>query len=125
MNYFCGSINPTGNWDIFSFNAGSKDDFYAHSKMEPDDIIVLVVGKQDKDIESGAYAILKCTSTIYKKEIAGKLRNRIEAECLYHSGSIPFMTRDELEHYVHLPIRIPISVTQDVTAFSHNISKFI
>jgi hypothetical protein len=117
MNYFCGSINPKGEWNIFNFSIGEKDSFYAHSKMVPGDIIVLVVGKQDPKVLSGAYAILKCISDIYQEDEDGKIRNRINAECVYHSGSTPFISRKELEHFIHFPIRVPILVKRQIENF--------
>lgn len=97
MNYFCGSINPKGKWNIFDFSIGETDSFYAHSGMS-----------------SGAYAILKCISDLYQEEENGKIRNRINAECIYHSGLTPFINRKELEYYMHLPIRIPIQIKNNL-----------
>ncbi|MBE5968448.1 MAG: hypothetical protein E7255_16090 [Lachnospiraceae bacterium] len=125
MKYFCGSINPKGEWDIFNFTKGEKDSFYAHSKMAPGDIIVLVVGKQEPKILSGAYAILKCVSDLYKEEENGKFRNRINAECLYHSGHTPFITRNELEHYIHFPVRVPILVKRKIEKFSDLLEEYL
>jgi hypothetical protein len=125
MKYFCGSINPKGEWDIFNFNIGEKDSFYAHSKMVPGDIIVLVVGKQEPNVLSGAYSILKCVSDIYKEEENGKIRNRINAVCLYHSGSIPFITREKLEYYIHFPIRVPIQVKRNIEKFSILLDEYL
>ena len=125
MNYFCGSINPKGEWNIFDFPIEKKDSFYAHSKMVPGDIVVLVVGKQDPNVLSGAYVILKCISDIYKEDENGKIRNRINAECLYHNGSTPFISRKKLVQYIHLPIRVPIKVKKNIEEFSDFIDKYL
>lgn len=125
MNYFCGSINPKGEWNIFDLSIGEEDSFYAHSKMVPGDIIVLVVGKQDPKVLSGAYVILKCISDIYKEDENGKIRNRINAECIYHNGSTPFISRKELEHYIHLPIRVPIQVKKNIEDFSILVDEYL
>jgi hypothetical protein len=125
MKYFCGSINPKGEWDVFNFTTGEKDSFYAHSKMAPGDIIVLIVGKQEPKVLSGAYAILKCVSDLYKEEENGKIRYRIEAKCLYHSGSTPFISRNELEHYIHFPVRVPIQVNRNIDKFSVLLDQYL
>ncbi len=125
LNYFCGSINPKGDWNIFDFSIGEKDSFYAHSKMVPSDIIVLVVGKQNPEVLSGAYAILKCISDIYQDDENGKTRNRINAECLFHSGSTPFILRKELEQYIHFPIRVPVQIKKDIDRFSVLLNEYI
>lgn len=125
MNYFFCSINPKNEWDIFTFPSGSETDFMAHSKMKPGDIMILVVGRQDKNVESGAYSILECTSDIFKSRVRGKLRNRINAKCLYHSGSKPFMTRNELSKYVHFPIRVPVIAKNELHELISKLDKVI
>lgn len=125
MNCFCGSINANGKWDIFDFSVGETDSFFAHSKMVPGDIIVLVVGKQNPKVLSGAYVILKCISDIYKEEVYGKFRNRINAKCIYHSGFAPFISRDDLEKYIHFPIRVPVQVKNGIDGFSDLVNAHI
>ena len=125
MNYFCGSINPNGEWNIFDFEVGQVDSFYAHLKMAPKDIIVLIVGKQNPEIESGAYTIMECVSDLYKVDEDGKLRNRIDAKCIYHSGQRPFLLRNELEKYVHFPIRVPVQVKRNINEFSETIDRYL
>ncbi len=121
MNYFFGSINPNGDWNIFDFQVGDSDEFYGHSKMSKDDIIVLVVGKQNKNIESGAYAILKCLGNSFKVD----KRYIVEAKCLLHSGAKPFLTRKALSEYVHLPIRVPVIIRDKEYEFSKLIDSLI
>jgi hypothetical protein len=121
--YFCGSINPLGEWDIFKFNIGDIDSFYGHSSMVPGDILVLIVGKQDPRVISGAYAILQCTSDIYHEEESGKMRIRVNAKCIYHSGKKPFISRRALENYIHFPIRVPILAKNNVENFAKLIEE--
>ncbi len=125
MNYFCGSINPKGDWDIFKFTKGVEDDFLAHSKMNPGDLMVLFVGKQDPKIESGIYAIIECTSDIFKVIEKGRKRNRINAKCIYHNGSLPFLSRSEAEKFVHLPIRVPVIIKKNLTELSDILDNYI
>jgi len=126
MNYFFCSINPKDEWNIFTFPAGNEEDFLAHSKMRPGDIMILVVGLQDKNIESGAYSILECTGDLFKsEEYNGKIRNRINAKCLYHSGSKPFMTREELSYYVHFPLRVPVIAKNNLYELTNELDKYI
>lgn len=125
MNYFCGSINPRGDWDIFKFTKGIEDDFLAHSKMNPGDLMVLFVGKQDSKIESGIYAIIECTSDIFIVIEEGRKRNRINAKCLYNNGSSPFLNRLETEKFVHLPIRVPVMIKKNLTELSNIIDKYL
>lgn len=126
MNYFFCSINPLGDWNIFTFPSGNEDDFLAHSKMVPGDIMILVVGLQDKNIESGAYSILECTSDLFKsEEYDGKIRNRINAKCLYHSGSKPFMTREELSNYTHFPLRVPVIANKNLSELTSVLDTYI
>ena len=126
MNYFFCSINPKDEWDIFLFPAGNEDNFLAHSKMNPGDIMILVVGLQDKNVESGAYSILECTGDLFKsEEYDGKIRNRINAKCLYHSGSKPFMTREELSNYVHFPLRVPVIANKNLYELTNELEKYI
>lgn len=125
MNYFCGSINPKDDWDIFKFTKDKETDFLAHSKMKPDDIMVLFVGKQDSKIESGIYAILRCTSDTFEVYENEKKRNRIKAKCLYHSGSKPLLSRSESEEFFHLPVRVPVLIKKNLTKLSNVLDHYL
>ncbi len=58
MQYFFCSINPLDKeWSLFEQEKMSVTNYYAHSQMEPGDIVWFHIGKQKKKLVNGVYAI--------------------------------------------------------------------
>ena len=127
MQYFFCSINPLDKeWSLFEQEKMSVTNYYAHSEMEPGDIVLFHIGKQKKKLVNGVYAIGEVVSDLWRDPEENRLRTNIKLlnEAIYNQ---PLFTEEEITLFKGKMngIRKPIRIKQNIEILERMLSTVL
>lgn len=127
MQYFFCSINPLDKeWSLFEQEKMSVTNYYAHSEMEPGDIVLFHIGKQKKKLVNGVYAIGEVVSDLWRDPEENRLRTNIKLlnEAIYNQ---PLFTEEEITLFKGKMngIRKPIRIKENIEILEKKLSTVL